>query len=98
MIQQEVEKRNSSEFCWNGGIVVEIRKQGLFEGTKAYRKENGRVLLFRPEQNAIRMKIGAERMCMASPSIDHFVHALKQTVLANKRWVRKLINCFRFQF
>lgn len=49
------------------------------------------MLLFRPEQNAIRMKIGAERMCMASPSIEHFVHALKQTVLANKRWVRQLI-------
>ncbi|KAH1109829.1 hypothetical protein AAZX31_04G048200 [Glycine max] len=61
--------------------------QGLFEGTKAYRKENGGLLLFRPEENAIRMKIGAERMCMASPSIDNFVDALKQTVLANKRWV-----------
>ncbi|KAH1124230.1 hypothetical protein GLYMA_06G050100v4 [Glycine max] len=61
--------------------------QGLFEGTKAYRKENGGLLLFRPEENAIRMKTGAQRMCMASPSIDHFVDALKQTVLANKRWV-----------
>lgn len=61
--------------------------QGLLEGTKAYRKEDGRVLLFRPDQNAIRMKIGAERMCMPSPSIDQFVDAVKQTVLANKRWV-----------
>ncbi|XP_020212554.1 branched-chain-amino-acid aminotransferase 2, chloroplastic [Cajanus cajan] len=61
--------------------------QGLFEGTKAYRKENGGLLLFRPEENAIRMQNGAERMCMASPSIDQFVDALKQTVLANKRWV-----------
>ncbi|XP_061344426.1 branched-chain-amino-acid aminotransferase 2, chloroplastic-like isoform X2 [Gastrolobium bilobum] len=61
--------------------------QGLFEGTKAYRKENGNLLLFRPEENAIRMKIGAERMCMTSPSIDQFVDALKQTALANKRWV-----------
>ncbi|CAL0327121.1 unnamed protein product [Lupinus luteus] len=61
--------------------------QGLFEGTKAYRKEDGKLLLFRPEQNAIRMQNGAERMCMISPSIEQFVHALKQTVLANKRWV-----------
>ncbi|KAF2324217.1 hypothetical protein GH714_010428 [Hevea brasiliensis] len=60
--------------------------QGLFEGTKAYRKENGCLLLFRPDQNAIRMKIGAERMCMPSPSIDQFVDAVKQTALANKRW------------
>jgi len=61
--------------------------QGLFEGTKAYRKENGKLMLFRPEENAIRMKIGAERMCMTAPSIDQFVDALKQTALANKRWV-----------
>nr|XP_004501489.1 branched-chain-amino-acid aminotransferase 2, chloroplastic isoform X1 [Cicer arietinum] len=61
--------------------------QGLFEGTKAYRKENGKLLLFRPEENAIRMKIGAERMCMISPSIHQFVDALKRTALANKRWV-----------
>ncbi|XP_058786093.1 branched-chain-amino-acid aminotransferase 2, chloroplastic-like [Vicia villosa] len=61
--------------------------QGLFEGTKAYRTENGKLLLFRPEENAIRMKMGAERMCMIPPSIDQFVDALKRTVLANKRWV-----------
>lgn len=61
--------------------------QGLFEGTKAYRKEDGRLLLFRPDQNAIRMQIGADRMCMPSPSVDQFIDAVKQTVLANKRWV-----------
>ncbi|XP_030523315.1 branched-chain-amino-acid aminotransferase 6-like isoform X3 [Rhodamnia argentea] len=61
--------------------------QGLFEGLKAYRKEDGRILLFRPEQNALRMKAGAERLCMPSPSIEQFVGAVKQTVLANERWV-----------
>jgi hypothetical protein len=33
------------------------------------------------------MQHGAERMCMPAPSVDQFVHAVKQTVLANKRWV-----------
>nr|XP_023884468.1 branched-chain amino acid aminotransferase 1, mitochondrial-like isoform X1 [Quercus suber] len=61
--------------------------QAVYEGTKVHRKEDGRLLLFRPEQNAIRLKFGAERMCMPSPSIDQFVDAVKQTVLANKRWV-----------
>ncbi|XP_074590384.1 branched-chain amino acid aminotransferase 2, chloroplastic-like [Curcuma longa] len=62
--------------------------QGLFEGLKAYRKGEGDgILLFRPEENALRMQIGAERMCMPSPSVDQFIHAVKQTVLANKRWV-----------
>lgn len=61
--------------------------QGIFEGLKAYRTEDGCILLFRPEENAQRMKIGADRLCMPSPSIDQFVAAVKQTVLANKRWV-----------
>ncbi|GMI82730.1 branched-chain amino acid transferase 2, branched-chain amino acid transaminase 2 [Hibiscus trionum] len=61
--------------------------QGLYEGTKANRTEDGRILLFRPDQNATRMKLGAERMLMSSPSIQQFVDAVKQTVFANKRWI-----------
>jgi len=59
----------------------------LFEGLKAYRKQDGNILLFRPEENAIRMRNGAERMCMPSPTVEQFVEAVKTTVLANKRWV-----------
>ncbi|KAK9697561.1 hypothetical protein RND81_08G045300 [Saponaria officinalis] len=61
--------------------------QGLFEGLKAFRREDGKLLLFRPDQNALRLQIGAERMCMPSPSIHQFLDAVKQTVLANKRWI-----------
>ncbi|TVU47835.1 hypothetical protein EJB05_07448 [Eragrostis curvula] len=62
--------------------------QGLFEGMKAYRRpDRGGYTLFRPEENARRMRHGAERMCMPAPSVDQFVHAVKQTVLANRRWV-----------
>uniref|UniRef100_A0A0D9VRJ9 Branched-chain-amino-acid aminotransferase n=1 Tax=Leersia perrieri TaxID=77586 RepID=A0A0D9VRJ9_9ORYZ len=67
--------------------------QGLFEGLKAYRaptndcSRKGSYMLFRPEENALRMQHGAERMCMPSPSVEQFVHAVKQTVLANRRWV-----------
>ncbi|CAI0464295.1 unnamed protein product [Linum tenue] len=60
--------------------------QGLFEGLKSYRKEDGGLLLFRPELNAKRMMMGAERMCMPCPSLHQFVEAVKQTALANKRW------------
>ncbi|KAL2551683.1 Branched-chain-amino-acid aminotransferase 5 [Forsythia ovata] len=61
--------------------------QGLFEGLKAYRKHDGNILLFRPEENAFRLRTGAERMCMPSPSVDQFVEAVKLTVLANERWI-----------
>jgi branched-chain amino acid aminotransferase len=62
----------------------------LFEGLKAYRKADGSILLFRPEENAQRMQTGAERMCMPAPSVEQFIDAVKQTVLANKRWVSSL--------
>lgn len=61
--------------------------QGLFEGIKAYRRDNGGLFLFRPEQNARRMQIGAERMCMPAPSVEQFVDAVKETALANRRWI-----------
>ncbi|KAG9130477.1 hypothetical protein Leryth_024791 [Lithospermum erythrorhizon] len=61
--------------------------QGLFEGLKAYRKHDGKILLFRPEENALRLRMGAERMCMPAPSVEQFVEAVKQTVLANKNWI-----------
>ncbi|XP_078163478.1 branched-chain-amino-acid aminotransferase 5, chloroplastic-like isoform X2 [Carex rostrata] len=61
--------------------------QGLFEGLKAYRKSDGSILLFRPEENAMRMIDGAARMCMPAPTVEQFVDAVKMTVLANNRWV-----------
>ncbi|XP_062020635.1 branched-chain-amino-acid aminotransferase 6-like [Rosa rugosa] len=73
------------ELCPSAGILN--YGQGLFEGLKATRTEDGRIMLFRPQENALRMKMGAERMCMPSPSVEQFVDAVKQTVLANKRWV-----------
>ncbi|KAM1118748.1 hypothetical protein ACFX2I_043024 [Malus domestica] len=61
--------------------------QAIYEGTKAYRKRDGKLLLFRLDQNAMRMKISAERMCMPSLSVDQFIDAVKQTAQANKCWV-----------
>ncbi|XP_017434720.2 branched-chain amino acid aminotransferase 1, mitochondrial [Vigna angularis] len=61
--------------------------QGLFEGMKAYRRADGGVQLFRPEQNALRMQRGAERLLMAAPSVEQYIEAVKQVVAANKSWV-----------
>jgi branched-subunit amino acid aminotransferase/4-amino-4-deoxychorismate lyase len=61
--------------------------QGLLEGLRAHRKEDGSVLLFRPDENALRMRVGADRLCMPAPSVEQFLEAIKLTILANKRWV-----------
>ncbi|XXG56798.1 hypothetical protein AAC387_Pa03g4122 [Persea americana] len=83
--QGELHRYGNVELSPSAGVLN--YGQGLFEGLKTYRKEDGRLLLFRPEQNALRMQMGAERMCMPAPSTDQFVNTVKQTVLANRRWV-----------
>ncbi|KAE9449560.1 hypothetical protein C3L33_18545, partial [Rhododendron williamsianum] len=47
--------------------------QTFSKGLKAYRKQDGNILLFRFEENALRMRMGAERMCMPSPTIEQLV-------------------------
>ncbi|KAM3305116.1 branched-chain-amino-acid aminotransferase 2, chloroplastic-like [Capsicum chacoense] len=71
-------KYSTESLCWNFE---------LWTGTKAYKREDGSIFLFRPHDSAIRMQIGAERLCMLCLSVDQFVDAIKQTVLANKRWI-----------
>ncbi|MCD7471056.1 hypothetical protein HAX54_011336 [Datura stramonium] len=80
----ELQRFGNIELSPSAGILN--YGQGLFEGLKAYRKHDGNILLFRPEENAMRLKMGAERMCMPSPSVEQFVEAVKATVLANERW------------
>ena len=61
--------------------------QGLFEGMKAYRTSKGRIVFFRPEENARRMQRGADRLKMPPVPESIFVDAVEQVVEANKHWV-----------
>jgi branched-chain amino acid aminotransferase len=65
--------------------------QAIFEGMKAQESEKGRVVLFRPEQNAARFKAGALRMSMPPVPEDMFVEAVKELVRANLDYVRSAI-------
>ncbi|CAI9111217.1 OLC1v1011389C2 [Oldenlandia corymbosa var. corymbosa] len=81
----ELQRFGNIELSPSAGILN--YGQGLFEGLKAYRKQDGSILLFRPEENALRLRSGAERLCMPSPTIEQFLEAVKYTVLANERWI-----------
>lgn len=61
--------------------------QQCFEGMKAYRTEDGSINLFRPYENASRMKKSCERLLMAVYPEDKFVEAVKKVVRANEEWV-----------
>jgi len=61
--------------------------QACFEGLKAQTTPDGRVLIFRPDENARRMNRSAAAILMPEIPEDVFVDACIQTVKANVRWV-----------
>ncbi len=61
--------------------------QQCFEGMKAQRAKDGTVYLFRPYENAKRMRNSASRLRMAQVPEDMFVDAVKETVNANIDYV-----------
>ena len=61
--------------------------QTVFEGMKAYRTEDGRVVCCRPDLNASRMADSARRLEMPPFPEDRFVQAIVDTVKANIDYV-----------
>ena len=61
--------------------------QETFEGLKAYRTKDGRILLFRPEMNARRFANSNRRLCMPELSEDMFVEAVEALVSYEQDWV-----------
>ena len=61
--------------------------QGIFEGMKAQRTLQGRISLFRPEENARRFQRGAARLGMPPVPESMFIDAIEQVVAANSAWI-----------
>lgn len=61
--------------------------QTCFEGLKAYTTKDGRIVCFRPDLNAARMKDSCTGLEMPVFPEDKFVEAVKAVVKANKEWV-----------
>ena len=61
--------------------------QEIFEGMKAYRDAEGKIRLFRPEENFKRMNSSCERMSIPQIDVDFCVEAVKQLVTLEKDWV-----------
>ena len=61
--------------------------QGVFEGLKAYKTEDNRVLLFRPDENAKRLKSSCERLCIPPIDESDVVEAITKLVKTDIDWV-----------
>ena len=67
--------------------VVLHYAQETFEGLKAYRTSDDRILLFRPEMNAKRMQNSNRRLCIPEIPVEDFVEAVKALVKVEADWV-----------
>lgn len=85
---------------WNNGELTEDAElhisesspalhygQQAFEGLKAYRTKEGKLQLFRPDQNAERLQRTADRLLMPKVPTELFIEACKQVVKANADYV-----------
>ena len=65
-------KMHMSASCLHYGIE-------LFEGLKAFRGVDGKVRLFRVEDNARRLRSSAERLCLPLPTVEMVVNAASRS-------------------
>ena len=61
--------------------------QGLFEGMKAYKWDDGRITMFRPEMNAKRAANGCVRLSMPEIPGSLFLDAVKKVVRDNTDYI-----------
>jgi branched-chain amino acid aminotransferase len=62
--------------------------QAVFEGMKAYKDENGKVWLFRPEENFKRINKSSKRLAIPEFPREYFFDALNQLVAMDRDWVK----------
>src|SRR5947209_17921360 len=61
--------------------------QEIFEGLKAYRRSDGSIALFRPEQNARRFQASAARLAMPELPEALFLQAVEELVKIDAAWI-----------
>ncbi len=69
------------------GSAVLHYGQAIFEGMKAFKGEDKKVRLFRPEMNWRRFVASAERLCMQAPDSETFLEGVKAIVRADSDWI-----------
>lgn len=74
-------------FSISPAAVVLHYAQEIFEGLKAYNRVDGKIGLFRPRDNFLRMNNSAERVCLPKLEVDFVLEALRELVSLEKRWI-----------
>jgi branched-chain amino acid aminotransferase len=62
--------------------------QAVFEGMKAYKDENDKIWMFRPDQNFERINISSERLAMPAFPKDYFFEGISELLKLEKDWIK----------
>ncbi len=74
-------------FVLDPATTVLHYSQEIFEGLKAYKWDDGRIALFRPEMNARRFNQSAQRICMPEVPEELFLDGIDMLVDLEKDWI-----------
>lgn len=69
------------------GSAILHYAQSVFEGLKAYRGQNGEILVFRPDMNIKRLNRSAERLCIPKIPEDIFMSGMDELLRVDNAWV-----------
>ena len=75
------------DFAMDPAAMVLHYGQAIFEGSKCYRRADGGLQLFRPQDNLARMSRSAERMGMPALDEESALEGLKQLIRIEEAWV-----------
>ncbi|MGB3484727.1 MAG: branched-chain amino acid aminotransferase [Mycobacterium sp.] len=67
--------------------VVLHYAQEVFEGLKAYRWNDGSIVSFRPDANAVRLRSSARRIAIPELPEEVFLESLRQLIAVDEAWV-----------
>jgi branched-chain amino acid aminotransferase len=74
-------------FVLDPAALVFHYAQEIFEGLKAYKWSDGTIALFRPEMNARRFNLSADRICMPEVPEELFLQGIEELVRLERDWV-----------
>jgi len=83
----EIEATNSDTINLHMAATCLHYGQEAFEGLKAFRGKDGKVRIFRLEENAKRLQSSCDGILMAKLSVEKFVEAVKKVVKLNERFI-----------
>jgi branched-chain amino acid aminotransferase len=74
-------------FSFSPATMVFHYAQEIFEGMKAFAYRDGKVAMFRPMENLMRLNNSADRLCMPNINADFVFKALCELIKLERKWV-----------